>query len=92
MRRIYSDTFFCHTRRTSQPKMRYIYLQNAPDLFRYLILPHQTHLEAENALFCHTKRTADINYPCFATPNAPRSQKCLISPHEKQVNTKVTLE
>ena len=49
MRRIYSDTFFCHTRRTSQPKMPYIYLKNAPDLFRYLILPHQTHLAAENA-------------------------------------------
>ena len=47
-----------------------------------LVLPHQTHLGAKNALFCHTKRTDQINYPCFATPNAPRNRKCLILPHQ----------
>merc|ERR1712048_1119657 len=56
MRQIYRITFFCHTRRTSQPKMPYIYLKSAPDLFRYLFLPHQTHLAAENALYLPKKR------------------------------------
>ena len=62
MRRIYSDTFFCHTRRTSQPKMPYIYLINGPDLFRYLFLPHQRRLAAENALNSPKKYPDQKNY------------------------------
>ena len=73
MRRIYRITFLCHTRRTSQPKMPYIYLHNAPDLYGYLFLPHQTHLAAKNALNSPKKRTPGnkvyTNRPQFLQQN-----------------------
>ena len=68
----------CHTKHTSEPKMPHFYLKKHPIKLITLVLPHQTHLGAKNALFLPKKTPAIINYPCFATPNAPRNQKCLI--------------
>ena len=48
--------------------MPYIYLKKHPIKLITLVLPHQTHLEAKNALFSPKKTPDQINYPWFATP------------------------
>ena len=58
MRRIYTITFFCYTRRTSQPKI----------LTNTSFLPHQTHLETERAQkwprsFCKILAEYTLNSP-----------------------------
>ena len=63
--------------------MPYFYLKSEPAyrrIYRHtLILPHQTHLGAENALFLRRKRTPGpknlSEYPYFAVRNAQEAEK-----------------
>ena len=48
--------------------MQYIYLKKQPIKVITLVLRHQTHVEAKNALFSPKKTPNEINYPYFATP------------------------
>ena len=48
-------SLFLRRKRTSEPKMPYFYAKAAPQNEVPLILPHRTHLGAENALFLRKK-------------------------------------